>query len=623
MFVSRMNVCHMARLGLCGVIALFVEFGVLHAQQTASLSPTEIIEQQVPAAIRLRDAYLSENAVPSKRTLHIVYWTPKDREPIDQYRERLSRVLFDIRDFYRNEMRRLGFGDMTFGLETERDGLLKIHVVNGKENYDRYNVESGNKIRNECLPVLSSAGIKADRETVVIFCNMSNWDPVKMRISQNSPYYAGGGLRGGTAWQVDSALLDSGRLTEKQPLVTDGQYGKISVGKYNSIFVGGVCHELGHALGLPHDMERPDEARMFGTSLMGSGNRTYGEDRRGEGRGSFLTLADGLRLASHPLFTNNEKGIDLRQSATLSDVSINLDASRKSFSFSGRINAEPAAYAVIGYLDPSGGSDYDATTVTAVPDDGGRFVLNCSAFKNGKAATLRIVACQANGGRIDDAVLQVPYSVDAEGSVDISAYMNTLKLADMVAAVKASDINAVNLALEKIEQKLTQSKEDAELREVANSIARSMRNEKLPSLETASTNEIWLSDWASQKARVGWLSPMVNRLPNESVLLSVGGRLFARGLYGHAPSEYVYAVGGRWKKLTGNAGLADGHSGSVVFVVKGDGKELWRTKKAVDGELRAFELDVKDVNQLSFEVENAGDGNGSDWGVWADVKLSR
>lgn len=604
------------------LVALCVWSGSANAQ-SAMQSPLELIESQVPAALRIRDAYLATDSIPSSRTLHIVYWTPKDRDPIDQYRERLSRVLFDIREFYRNEMKRLGIGDITFGLETEADGLLKLHVVRGKENYERYNVESGNKIRNECLPVLSAAGIKADRETIVIFCNMSNWDPDAKKISQNSPYYAGGGIRGGTAWQVDSALLDSERLTEKQPMVTDGQYGRISVGKYNSIFVGGVCHELGHALGLPHDMERPDEGRMFGTSLMGSGNRTYGEDRRGEGRGSFLTFADGLRLASHPLFTKNEKGINLRQSAKISDITVALDESKKSFEFKGRVTADPPAYAMIGYLDPSGGSDYDATTVTAVPDESGRFVLKCHAFKNGKGAMLRIVACQSNGGRIDDTVLQIPYAVDADGVVDISMYMNTLRLADLVAAVKANDLKGAKGLLADIEQKLTSSREDSELREVAQSLVRSMRFEPGPAPSRVDSDEAWLSDLAVQNAKVGWLKPMQNRLPNDSVLLSVGGKLFSRGLYAHAPSTYAYDLGARWKKLTGHAGVADGHGGSVVFVVKADGKELWRSKKTAEGTLLDFDLDVENAKQIVFEVEDAGDGNGADWGVWTDLQIHR
>ena len=177
----------------CGAVC------VTFAVTAMSQSPKELINAQVPAALKLIDGYKEQDAVSSKRTLQIVYWTPKDREPIAGYRERLSRVMFDIRDFYLKEMVRLGFGERTIQLATARDKLLHIHLVRGNQPYANYDVASGHKIRSECLPVLTAAGIDATRETIIIFCNMSNWDPVAMTMSQNSPYYASGGLRSGTA----------------------------------------------------------------------------------------------------------------------------------------------------------------------------------------------------------------------------------------------------------------------------------------------------------------------------------------------------------------------------------------------------------------------------------------
>lgn len=123
-------------------------------------------------------------------------------------------------------------------------------------------------------------------------------------------------------------------------MLRDGQYGRISLGKYNSIFVGGVCHELGHALGLPHNMERPDEQKAFGTALMGSGNRTYGDNLRDEGRGSFLTLGEGLRLAAHPLFTHSEKGIGLPANARLENLQVQLSQDQQSFQVTAQVVAD-------------------------------------------------------------------------------------------------------------------------------------------------------------------------------------------------------------------------------------------------------------------------------------------
>jgi len=585
--------------------------------------PQDLIKEQVSEAIKLKKAYRSPNVVPSERTLHVIYWTPSDREPIAQFRERLTRVFFDIREFYRTEMVRMGFGDLTFKLAKEPDGLLRIHVVRGLATYSNYNVDSGSKIRNECLPVLEKAGIDADKETLVIFCNMSNWDPQKKVMSQNSPYYAAGGLRSGTAWQVDSALLDAKLLSDKQPIIQDGQYGEISVGKYNSIFVGGVCHELGHALGLPHNLEHPSERVTLGRSLMGSGNQTYGDDRRKESPGSFLTLADGLRLASHPLFKRDETGIDLPASAEINDIAVKVAPDARSFSVSGKVTGDPPVYAVVGYLDPKGGSDYDATTVTCIPNNSGAFSLECNAFKKDSPTALRIVACQANGGRINDMTFQLLFAVDANGLVDVSSYIVKSKLSKLAMAVKSDNVEIANKELAFIEQHASQDGSDRLLLDVARSLTGSIDFNSGPAPSLVEGPVCWLSDSIAKVSTVGWIGPLANRLPNDSVVLSINGQVFARGLYAHAPSSYTYDLGGKWRTLSGFAGIADGHSGTVIFVVLGDGKELWRSNKTNEESLLDFRVGINGIKEITFRVEDSGDGNASDWGIWTDVKVER
>jgi hypothetical protein len=575
------------------------------------------------SALEVIEKYHADETAASSRTLHLVYWTPRDREPLAEYRERLTRVMKTIQEFYASEMERLGLGDKTFALETTADGLLKIHLVRGERPYADYDVQSGSRIRTECLPVLSAAKIDADKETLVIFCNMSNWDPVARKMSQNSPYYATGGLRNGTAWQCDSLLLDSKLLPLKQPLLEDKQYGQISVGKYNSIFVGGVCHELGHALGLPHNKETTDERKRQGTSLMGSGNQTFGDELRGEGRGSFLSLADGLRLAGQPLFKHREKGIDLPASAKITKTSVDMAKDGRSFRLSGSVSAEPAAYAVIGYIDPNDAGDYDALTVADIVDEDQRFSLSCTGFEPGNSHELRVVVCQANGNRINDKALNIAFKVRPTGVVDLSNYAVSSKLGSLSRAVGSKDRAAIASEFAAIEKQASKKKSDSSLMDIARSLAQSLDLKLGPTPAAVKGPSCHLSESTPIEASVGWLNPTINRLPEDEALMIIAGRPFARGLYAHAPSMYRYDLGGKWKRLTGFAGMADGHRGSVIFRIAGDGVELWRSPKTTASSLHSISIEVTQVRELKLLVEDSGDGAAADWGIWTDLKLGR
>jgi len=393
----------------------------------ASATPQEEIAVKGPAALKILDGWQKADPVRADRKLHIVYWTPSDREPAPLFRERLSPILEHIRDFYGKEMAHLGFGPRTFSLDHEKDGLLKIHLVHGLQPYAHYQVKSGGEIRKECIEPLRAEGIDVENETIVLFCNMSNWDPQARTISQNSPYYASGTNRHGTAWQVDSPILDLKQLGNKGDKVKDGQYGNISIGRYNSIFIGGIAHELGHALSLPHNEECKAEKEAFGTALMGSGNRSYGEELRGESKGSFINLAHGLQLASHPLFTGSIKGWEAKPTAVPSQLTARAEG--KSIIFSGKVTADVPVYGVIAYADPEGGDDYDSTTASAVPDGDGNFTLTCTDLVAGKKGELRIFFLQSNGipsGFLSSTPFRYPYTVGTDGIPDVSEILKKL-----------------------------------------------------------------------------------------------------------------------------------------------------------------------------------------------------
>ena len=106
-------------------------------------------------------------------------------------------------------------------------------------------------------------------------------------------------------------------------------------------------------------------------------------------------------------------------------------------------------------------------------------------------------------------------------------------------------------------------------------------------------------------------------------LLQLEGRGYANGICAHAPSSVTTTLDGKWRTLKFAYGLQDGGNGSVVFVVKGDGKELFRSALVKDHVRRDAEVDVDGVKTLELITEDGGDNNRSDHSIWIEPKLTR
>ena len=314
------------------------------------------------------DTYCGSNTN-SRQTLRVVYFHPSDQQPYAGFQDRIQRIMEDIQNFYRSEMKRNGFGEIVFSLEKSQ-GKLKIHVVKGKDPSIRYDYKSGGKVKRELKDALRGT-IDLDREFVIVFYGL--FDPRDDgSYNAHSPYYGDGGSchRYGLCHVADCELLDTKwfTTTDRQIKYTEhtGTF-KQSLGEFNTKYIGGIAHELGHGLGLPHNGQTQSEAYHRGQALMGSGNHTYRDNLRG-GRGTFLTKASATRLASHPLLTKSNPGADASVSCNWSDLGFAEKGA--DLIIEGTIDARPEAYAVIAYVDPEGKSDYDALTAVATVRDG-------------------------------------------------------------------------------------------------------------------------------------------------------------------------------------------------------------------------------------------------------------
>ncbi len=571
--------------------------------------------QQAVAATRLLDAWRAENPEPGERVLHLVCWTPADRELPADYPARLDRIMKHVQAFYGDEMERLGFGRRSISLPLNAEGTTVLHTVRGRYPASHYGKPSGAEIRAECVPVLAAQGIDADRETIVLFCNLATWDEKALRFSHESPYYASGSGARGTAWQLDSPELDVPNLQRTRPLLFDAQYGRISLGKHNSIFIGGIAHELGHALGLPHATVPAAEAAR-GVPLMGSGNRAYGDDLRGEGPGSVLNFPHALRLASHPQFSGSIKALRDPASAAFNDLAVVTRG--RSIEVSGAVAGTPPVYGVVAYFDPAGGGDYDAFVASAVPDERGRFTLSATDFPPGKKARLRLVPLHCNGAVPDRRALNgwsFPYRVDESGVPDVSATATRLELAPLLAALAADDAPAARRALDGLRSPQAQR--------LGAALLSPPPRDRTPAEADETMRSAPLTHFKPTAARVGWKRPTYDSLPDPAVLLESDGDLYKTGLYAHAPATHEYPLGGRWTTLRGRVGLAAGYAGSVLFKIAGDGRTLWQSDTVTESNGAAFEVDVSGVQVLRLTTEPTADGAARDWGLWLEPTLSR
>jgi hypothetical protein len=268
-------------------------------------------------------------------------------------------------------------------------------------------------VRGEIQRALAGA-LQMDREYVLIFNGMCR------KVAENdyffhAPYYgdSSSDYRHGLCHVADCEKMDPALLTEtKTAFRYEEHLGKFrrTLAEFNSLYIGGVAHELGHGLGLPHDREQPWEKSLFGTALMGAGNFTYRHEKWG-GKGSFLTTASGLRLAAHPLFTGSDRGRDERVQCTLTDLGFSAEA--KELLISGKVQTSVPASGVIAYSDPEGGGDYDALTwVSDVRD--GAFAFRVGGHRP-SAYELRLAVCHVNGAV---STFKFPYRADRDGRPD-------------------------------------------------------------------------------------------------------------------------------------------------------------------------------------------------------------
>jgi alpha-galactosidase len=111
----------------------------------------------------------------------------------------------------------------------------------------------------------------------------------------------------------------------------------------------------------------------------------------------------------------------------------------------------------------------------------------------------------------------------------------------------------------------------------------------------------------------------------DGAALTLKGKTYTKGLGAHAPSDLRFALNGSCSSLTAVVGVDDekGTEGSVIFQVWTDGVKQFDSG-VMTGSMPGANVNVSLLNakEVALILTDAGDGNWSDHGDWANVQVS-
>ena len=278
--------------------------------------------------------------------LNVVYFLGSDTEPVPDYERRLSELLLYLQQFYGREMQRHGYGARSFGLDIKSPGRVNIIEYKAKNPAAHYPYENGGgwKAAQELEEFFkANPDRKKSQHTLVI---MPTWNDEK-----NGPDNPGGvpfyGM-GRNCFALDYPAFDIKHLGQKT-----------REGQLLTKWYGGLAHELGHGLNLPHNHQTASDGKKYGTALMGAGNYTFGTSP------TFLTPASCALLDACDVFsvTPAQKFYEGRPEVEIKDTAISFKGDQ--ILISGSYKSPQTVKALNVYVqDPpyAVNQDYDAVS---------------------------------------------------------------------------------------------------------------------------------------------------------------------------------------------------------------------------------------------------------------------
>ncbi len=278
-----------------------------------------------------------------QKALNVVYFKPRDFLINDAMTDGISSTMLYVQAWYEKQMEIQGYGAKTFGLLTNQDGKVKVHVV--KAPYTSTFYDERDKVTNEVKKYFTDNPKESASEHTIILGLIKS----------------GVGAFGLDRWaQVGVSSFD---------LESTG----IKLGDFelkSGTRVGLILHELGHGLNLPHNSYKASENPKV--SLMGYGNARY-KDNPDQ---VFLTKSSCAILNSNTLFNKSNNGINYYQEdpiVCLNQIDINKLADKNSIQINASFSSSiKVTHAFVGFDFVNEGAkppndNYDEITFTTVP----------------------------------------------------------------------------------------------------------------------------------------------------------------------------------------------------------------------------------------------------------------
>lgn len=378
------------------------------------------------------------------------------------------------------------------------------------------------------------------------------------------------------------------------------------VAEFNSWYIGGIAHEVGHMFGLPHDFGRPYEFNPTHISLMGQyGSRHYKDYLWNGTPTSVFSAASVMQLVSHPLITGLTDTEDVQKTFTLTNTT--TYTSQKGLRLHTRFKTNFPPYAVIALLRQPNASEYF-----------NRSYINTLTATD--SATIDL-------GQLDEGIYSVQLMyLFHNGTVTTQTKLMTVDYRGVATLLKDASNNFVDI--EQLYQNLQQSEQTAEVKRLSAIVAGILHPSTPIDPCDYQGDTLYLSDAKWEKASVGYGNIARNYFNTEAealFFLTLQEHVYEKGLYAHSPSSYVFKLNKQWKTLSTTFGIRDfAHiQGSARFTIIGDGKILYQSKPLRVNQKDATTLDISNINQLELKTEGTEGHNHNSWAIWTNPILTK